>query len=256
MLNQTESVNSVTETPVGKTAKPPRKLNLNIFYAFIGLAVVGIALEQILLPDLRSNLLILFIVTFTTLFSLLSIGLSVSGLRARLPKSVQLAVSGLVWGFVLLDVIFLILPSVLPGATSNDAPVNFAAPPAAVSKTTQPTSMTTVTSFKTWQADFNNQGDHAVVGKVTLGKTSEGKTLLRFENLNSPNGPDLHVYLSKNASPGTPDQVKNGLEVGKLKATQGSLNYELDSTLDLTQYKSVVIYCQAVSAIFGYANLQ
>ena len=44
-------------------------------------------------------------------------------------------------------------------------------------------------------------GVDIVAGNATLGKTIDGKVILRFENLNSANGPDLHVYLSKQASP-------------------------------------------------------
>lgn len=104
--------------------------------------------------------------------------------------------------------------------------------------------------------DFNNQGAEPVSGKATLGKTSDGKLVLRFENLKSANGPDLYVYLTKDAAPTTADQIKAGFEVGKLKATEGNLNYELDSKLDISQYKSAVIYCKSFSAIFGYASLK
>jgi hypothetical protein len=103
--------------------------------------------------------------------------------------------------------------------------------------------------------DFNNQGAEAVSGKAVLGKTSDGKLVLRFENLKSANGPDLYVYLTKQTSPSTADQIKAGVEIGKLKATTGNLNYELDTKLDLTQYKSVVIYCKSVNVVFGFANL-
>ena len=44
-------------------------------------------------------------------------------------------------------------------------------------------------------------------------------------------------------------------EVGKLQATTGGSNYELAATTDITQFKSVVIYCKSFSVIFGYANL-
>lgn len=104
--------------------------------------------------------------------------------------------------------------------------------------------------------EFNNQGAEPVAGKAILGKTTDGKLVLRFENLKSANGPDLYVYLTKAGSPSTSDQIKAGLEIGKLKATEGNLNYELDSKLDISQYKSVVVYCKSFSVIFGYANLK
>jgi hypothetical protein len=103
--------------------------------------------------------------------------------------------------------------------------------------------------------DFNNKGAEPVAGKAILGKTADGKIVLRFENLKSANGPDLYVYLTKEGSPASDTQIKSGLEVGKLKATEGNLNYELDSKLDISQYKAVAIYCKSFSTIFGYANI-
>ncbi len=102
--------------------------------------------------------------------------------------------------------------------------------------------------------DFNNQGADPVAGKAILGKTADGKLVLRLENFKSANGPDLYVYLTKEASPSKDTQIKSGFEIGKLKATSGSLNYDLDASLDISQYKSVVVYCKSFSAIFGYAN--
>ncbi len=103
--------------------------------------------------------------------------------------------------------------------------------------------------------DFNNKGAEPVAGKAILGATPDGKLILRLENLKSAPGPDLYVYLVKEGSPTKDTQIKAGLEIGKLKATSGNLNYELDSKLDISQYKSVVVYCKSFSAIFGYANL-
>ena len=79
--------------------------------------------------------------------------------------------------------------------------------------------------------------------------------MLRLEQLNATHGPDLYVYLSAVASPSTRDQVMSGLEVGKLKATSGDLNYFPSASLDIAKYKSVVIYCKSFSVIFGFANL-
>ncbi len=85
--------------------------------------------------------------------------------------------------------------------------------------------------------------------------TSDNQLVLRFEQLQAANGPDLHVYLSRVASPSTTEQVMDGLEVGRLKATTGSSNYALPAGTDPSQFKSVVIYCKSFSTIFGYANL-
>jgi hypothetical protein len=117
------------------------------------------------------------------------------------------------------------------------------------------TSAAQTTAASLLAGDFNNQGAEPVAGRAILGKSADGKIVLRLENLKSAPGPDLFVYLAKNASPDA-SQVQKGLEVGKLKATSGNLNYELGSSLDLSQYKSVVVYCKSFSAVFGFANLK
>jgi hypothetical protein len=100
---------------------------------------------------------------------------------------------------------------------------------------------------------FSGRGaGHEVSGTALLGKTADGKNILRFENFKSTNGPDLVVYLVNESDP---SKITGGLELGKLKATEGNLNYELDPSLDLSRYKSVVIYCKAFSVFFGVASL-
>ncbi len=75
---------------------------------------------------------------------------------------------------------------------------------------------------------------------------------LRFENFSVTNGPDLRVYLSKEANPDK-EAVKNGLEVARLKGNKGNQNYELPTSAD--EYKSVVIYCKPFGVVFAIANL-
>ncbi len=103
---------------------------------------------------------------------------------------------------------------------------------------------------------FNNEGLEPVVGNVIIGKSAEGKNILRFENFKTPNGPDLYVYLTKVESPSDDGQIKAGLEVTALKISNGNLNFDLPANVDLSQYKSVVVYCKSFSKVFGYANLK
>jgi len=148
------------------------------------------------------------------------------------------------------------VPMMKPTAEAMAKPIEAAMAKPTAEAMAKPTEAAMAKPNGPLSGDFNNQGAEPVAGKATLGKTSEGKLVLRFENLKSAPGPDLFVYLTKAESPSTNDQIKMGLEVGKLKATQGSLNYELDSSLDLSQYKAVVVYCKSFSVVFGYANLK
>jgi hypothetical protein len=99
-------------------------------------------------------------------------------------------------------------------------------------------------------------GDKAS-GKATIYRLEDGKPLLRLEDFSTTNGPDLFVVLSNSANPDQ-DGLKNGvyLQLEALKGNLGNQNYELPADVDLSQYKSVVIWCRTFNIVFGYAALQ
>lgn len=90
---------------------------------------------------------------------------------------------------------------------------------------------------------------HDVKGKAIL-IDADGKKILRFEDFDTINGPDLRVYLSSEL--GNEDFV----ELGKLKATKGSFNYEIPENVDLSKYKNVLVWCKTFGVIFSYAELK
>jgi len=94
-------------------------------------------------------------------------------------------------------------------------------------------------------------------GKATIYRLEDGKPLLRLEDFSTTNGPDLFVVLSSSANPDQ-DGLKNGayLQLDVLKGNVGNQNYELPADVDLSQYKSVVIWCRTFNVVFGYAALQ
>ncbi len=98
---------------------------------------------------------------------------------------------------------------------------------------------------------------HKGSGDAALYPLEDGSFILRFENFNVTNGPDLHVYLAKNADPVTTDDVNNSgyLDLGSLKGNQGAQNYTIPAGTDISQYKSVVIYCQPFHVVFSVAPL-
>jgi len=80
---------------------------------------------------------------------------------------------------------------------------------------------------------------------------------LRFESFKVQNGPDLYVYLSGHPAPRSSNEVHaaGAYEVARLKGNIGDQNYDLPRDLDLSQYKSVVIYCKRFSHVFSTAEL-
>jgi hypothetical protein len=80
--------------------------------------------------------------------------------------------------------------------------------------------------------------------------------VLRLEEFDVTNGPDLHVILSKNPAPTNRVEVGNEyVDLGQLKGNQGNQNYVIPDYIDLLQYQSVVIYCVPFHVVFAIATL-
>lgn len=77
---------------------------------------------------------------------------------------------------------------------------------------------------------------HDVSGKALLIEDG-GKKVLRFEDFETGNGPNLHIYLS--SSLGNDDFI----DLGKIKATKGNVNYELPEGIDTERYDKVLVWC-------------
>jgi hypothetical protein len=90
-------------------------------------------------------------------------------------------------------------------------------------------------------------GGHTVNATVKLYEQS-GKNYVYFEMLNSQNGPDLKVYLSKDAN------ATQYVRLGVLKSTMGNQSYEVPAMTDLGQYPVVHIWCERFSVCFGIAE--
>lgn len=94
---------------------------------------------------------------------------------------------------------------------------------------------------------------HTGSGAVLLVVGPDGQAILRFQDYAVRNGPDLHVFL-------TPDPDANvgaegAIDLGPVKATSGSVNYELPAGVDPTIFRAAVIYCVPFSVTFAIASL-
>ncbi|MEO5996204.1 MAG: DM13 domain-containing protein [Chitinophagaceae bacterium] len=88
------------------------------------------------------------------------------------------------------------------------------------------------------------------VNGMALILIQNGTYTVALENLDAGNGPDLHLYLSKQLQPGT------FIDLGKLKSTKGNQVYALSTVPDFTQYKYALIFCQQYNVLFGSAELK
>ena len=95
---------------------------------------------------------------------------------------------------------------------------------------------------------------HGAEGSATIYQLPDGGRVLRFEEFRSKNGPDLHVYLSTEAPVSTFAGLGDGeIHLGALKGNVGNQNYDIPADVDLSQYRSVVIYCVPFRVVFSTA---
>jgi hypothetical protein len=97
------------------------------------------------------------------------------------------------------------------------------------------------------EADFKSRA-HDVKGKAVLIESSDG-TVLRFEDFETVNGPDLKIYLGSEL--GDNDYV----DLGPILATKGSANYAVPAGTDTSKYNKVLVWCDAFDVLFSYAEL-
>ncbi len=77
-----------------------------------------------------------------------------------------------------------------------------------------------------------------------------GLFILKFRGVTISNGPDLHVYLSKELQP------VNFIDLGRLQSTGGNQVYPITGSPDFNQYKYALVHCRRFNHLFGSALLQ
>ncbi|MGW6707991.1 DM13 domain-containing protein [Streptomyces sp. NPDC054956] len=102
--------------------------------------------------------------------------------------------------------------------------------------------------------------EHTTTGTVKILRLSDGSRVLRLEGLDTSDGPDLRVWL-------TDSPVKEGkegwhvfddgrhLSLGGLKGNKGDQNYDIPADVNLSEYRSVAIWCDRFDVSFGAAEL-
>jgi hypothetical protein len=86
-------------------------------------------------------------------------------------------------------------------------------------------------------------------GTASLIEVGPGRYHLRLEDFSVRNGPDLYVYLSTDAD----DYADSALELGTLKATDGSFGYDVPTGTDVSRFRSAIIWCKQFSHLFAVA---
>ena len=87
---------------------------------------------------------------------------------------------------------------------------------------------------------------HPASGVVSIVRDN-AHSYVRYENLRTINGPDVYVYLANDL------EAKDFVSIGKLKATEGNVNYQIPSGIDASNYRYVMMWCKQFGVLFNYA---
>ena len=102
--------------------------------------------------------------------------------------------------------------------------------------------------------------EHETSGTVAILRLPDGSRVLRLENLDTSDGPDLRVWLTdapviEGTAGWTVFDDGKYTELGALKGNKGSQNYPLPADVDLETLTSVSIWCARFHVSFGAAEL-
>jgi len=97
---------------------------------------------------------------------------------------------------------------------------------------------------------------HGGSGKVLLLELEDGSRVLRLEDLDVLNGPDLVVILSDRSLSGADDYADGEyLILGELKGNIGNQNYEVLLDVDLSEWATAAIWCRRFNTTFNAASI-
>jgi hypothetical protein len=106
--------------------------------------------------------------------------------------------------------------------------------------------------------------EHGTSGRAVIYLRDDGSRYLRFEGFETSNGPDVHVWITDQDSGGDCEGCSDSwgiyddgdyVKLGELKGNIGDQNYEIPTDADLTDMRSVVIWCDRFNVAFGTAAI-
>lgn len=112
------------------------------------------------------------------------------------------------------------------------------------------------------QVDYETAGDFVrkskrLKGSWTVEQRGEKTFIVFSDDFRAANGPDLKIFLSpKSVSDATGKNAVDGsINIGELQKTKGTQEYEVPAGIDLSNYGSVLVHCEAYSVLWGGGDL-
>lgn len=150
------------------------------------------------------------------------------------------------WKLVVDEVVAEAVPTPAAGVTPGSSPTGSVPPPTATSLAAEGTFVS---------------HEHETTGTVRVLQLADGSRVLRLEDLDTSNGPDLRVWVAD--APVLEGRAgwfvfDDGAyaDLGDLKGNRGSQNYPVPAEVDLADLSSVSIWCARFRVSFGAAELR
>ena len=110
--------------------------------------------------------------------------------------------------------------------------------------------------------DYASSGDFVrmskkLKGSWTVEQRGEKTFIVFADDFRAANGPDLKIFLSpKSIGDATGKNAVDGsLNIGELKKTKGTQEYEVPAGINLADYGSLLVHCEAYSVLWGGGDL-
>lgn len=144
-----------------------------------------------------------------------------------------------------------------PQALFLDKKVDEALPAVQAPSPAQPAAPAKPAGPQTLSSGSFRSFEHDTSGRAKVIALGDGRRILRFEDFETSNGPDVRVYLSAAPASSDGDRFDDSyVELGELKGNIGDQNYRIPASLDLAKYRSAVVWCKRFSVAFGAAPLR
>lgn len=98
---------------------------------------------------------------------------------------------------------------------------------------------------------------HSGSGTARIVRLADGSLEVQLADFQVTNGPDLEVWLSAHDNPRENADVRDNpwLALGQLKGNVGDQSYPVPAGTDLSEFNSVVIWCEQFGVLFSPAPL-
>lgn len=156
--------------------------------------------------------------------------------------------------FITLAAVSILYPSAALGAALCAAtmmsPPAFANTQAAIVQTVD-APQTNIAPVSFQKKSFNLKGTVSV-------EQRDGKTFIVFsDDFRTKNGPDLKIFLSKQSVSNATGRnaTDDAILVSVLESNKGGQSYELPAGVNIADFNSILVHCEAFSKLWGGADL-